>query len=156
MAKTWRQKFSEDAPSHNSVVEIPAKMHAQLGQGTMLISSPKAIDALVREVPEGKIVTVGDLVARLARDAGTSTTCPMTTGIFLRIVAECAELDREEGKAVAPYWRVLKSKGRLNPKYPGGVFAQAKLLAAEGHAWSRNAHGAPARVDDFEQSSHAL
>ena len=156
MAMTWRQKFSEDAPSHNSVVEIPAKMHAQFGQGTMLVSSPKAIDALVREVPEGKVVTVGDLVARLARDAGTTTACPMSTGIFLRIVAECAELDRAEGKPVTPYWRVLKSKGRLNPKCPGGVFAQAKLLAEEGHAWSRNAHGAPARVDDFEQVSHAL
>ena len=156
MAKTWRQKFSEDAPSHNSVVEIPAKMHAQLGQGTMLISSPKAIDALVREVPEGRVVLMSELVARLAKGAGAHTTCPMTTGIFLRVVAECAELDRSEGKPVTPYWRVLKSKGRLNPKYPGGVFAQAKLLEAEGHTLNRNPHGAPARVEGFVTMAHDL
>lgn len=156
MSKSWREKFSDADPSHNTVVEIPAKMQAQLGQGMMLISSPTAIDAVVREVPEGKVVAMSALVARLAKDAGADTTCPVTTGIFLRIVAECAELDRTEGKEAAPYWRVLKSKGRLNSKCPGGVFAQAKLLEAEGHVLSRNAHGAPARLDDTASVEYAL
>lgn len=156
MGKTWREKFSEAAPSHNTVVEIPANMLAQLGQGTMLISSPRAIDAVVREVPSGRIVTLPDLVARLARDAGTTTACPMTTGIFLRVVAECAELDAAEGREVAPYWRVIKSKGRLNAKFPGGVFGQAERLQAEGHQVARNRHGAPAQLEDFERCRHKL
>lgn len=156
MSLSWREKFSEPDPIHNTVVEIPAKMHAQLGEGTMLISSPEAIDAVIREVPEGKVITVSDLVARLAKDAGTHTACPLNTGIFLRIVAECAELDRVEGKSITPSWRVLKSKGRLNPRYPGGVFAQAKLLEAEGHTLSRNSHGAPARIDDVAPVLYTL
>jgi alkylated DNA nucleotide flippase Atl1 len=153
---SWREKFSDDDPGHNKVVEIPAKMQPDHGQGTMIISTPRTIDAIVREVPEGKVVTVADLMARLARDAGTNTACPMNTGIFLRIVAECAELDRAEGKAATPYWRVLKNKGRLNAKYPGGVFAQAKLLEAEGHILARNAHGAPARIEAIEGLRHSL
>ena len=32
-----------------------------------------------------------------------------------------------------PYWRILKAKGELNPKYPGGVMAQKEMLEKEGH-----------------------
>jgi len=32
-----------------------------------------------------------------------------------------------------PYWRVLKSGGEINTKYPGGDADQKKRLEAEGH-----------------------
>jgi len=38
-----------------------------------------------------------------------------------------------EKKRIAPYWRVIKSDGSLNPKFPGGVQAQALHLKEEGH-----------------------
>ena len=58
----------------------------------------------------------------------------MTTGIFAWIAANAAEELRSEGKKrITPYWRTLKSKGELNPKYPGGIEAIRKLLEAEGH-----------------------
>jgi len=139
-------------PSYGRVVDIPPKMVAQHGEGRLLISSPLDIQALVNSVPVGELVTVSMLMAKLAQDAGTDKTCPMTTGIFLRVVSEVAELDRAEGSAVAPYWRVLKNKGKLNPKYPGGAVAQAERLAAEGHVLGRNTHGALAKVEDFEAS----
>jgi alkylated DNA nucleotide flippase Atl1 len=31
-----------------------------------------------------------------------------------------------------PYWRTLKSKGELNPKFPNAPEAQLKLLEKEG------------------------
>lgn len=36
-------------------------------------------------------------------------------------------------KRVTSWWRTLKAEGELNPKFPGGVAAQARLLRAEGH-----------------------
>ena len=54
----------------------------------------------------------------------------MTTGIFLRILAEAEE---EEGSATdCPYWRVVRVDGRLIDKLPGGEAEQAKRLGKEG------------------------
>jgi len=42
--------------------------------------------------------------------------------------------DEAEGrKRVTPFWRTLKSRGELNPKYPGGIKGQTRRLRAEGH-----------------------
>jgi alkylated DNA nucleotide flippase Atl1 len=74
----------------------------------------------------------------------------MTTGIFLRIVAEVSEEDLRSGKRrVAPYWRVLRSDGALNSKYPGGVRHQATYLRKEGHQIERR-KGGRAVVKDFQ------
>ena len=39
-----------------------------------------------------------------------------------------------EEDAKIPYWRVLKSGGEVNAKYPGGLEVQRGLLEAEGHS----------------------
>jgi hypothetical protein len=65
---------------------------------------------------------------------GADVSCPLCTGIFVRISAETAEEDRAAGKArVTPYWRVVTDKGELNEKFPGGAAAAAKKLREEGH-----------------------
>lgn len=131
---TWRAKLERDHHSHGKIVQVPPKMQKQWGRGTMVIPEPLKLDALVRTVKKGKLVTVPQLMDRLATDAGADCACPMTTGIFLRIVAETAEEDLREGRRrITPYWRVLKKGGLLNPKYPGGVKAQAARLKEEGH-----------------------
>lgn len=132
----WREKFQR--PQEPRIVDIPPRMTKTWGPGKMLIATPKLVDELVRKVPKRKLVTVAQIMERLARDHHCDSTCPMTTGIFLRIVAEVAEEDRQAGKKrIAPYWRVLKTDGRLNEKYPGGVQQQARFLAAEGHRIER-------------------
>lgn len=60
-------------------------------------------------------------------------TDPMTTGIFLRIIAEAAEEERPMKSEITPYWRVLKSDGSINVKFPGGIESQIKFLEKEGH-----------------------
>lgn len=129
---TWRAKLEkQQAPK---IVDVPPRMRRQWGEGKMLIPRPLDVDALVREVPRGRLATVNQIRTRLAADYHADVTCPMTTGIFLRISAETAEEDREAGKSrITPYWRVLREGGRLNEKYPGGVVAQARQLKAEGH-----------------------
>lgn len=134
--KSWRDKLEK--PAEPKIVEIPERMRKQWGPGTMVIGTAMLVDSLVRKVPSGKLVTVSQIMDRLAQDSGADSACPMTTGIFLRIVAEAAEEDRAAGrKEIAPYWRVLKTKGALNPKFPGGIEGHAAELEAEGHEISK-------------------
>ena len=54
--------------------------------------------------------------------------------LLLRGVLSARSVHRQEDQSdVTPFWRTLKAGGELNPKYPGGVPALKKLLAAEGH-----------------------
>ncbi len=84
----------------------------------------------MRQVPFGKVTTVGDIREFLAKESGGDFTEPITAGIFVSIAAWASE-QRETDKT--PYWRTLKAGGELNPKYPGGVEAQKEKLEAEGH-----------------------
>ena len=143
----WREKL--ERPQEPKLVRVPPKM-SQFGKGMMLIPTPKLVDAIVRKVPKGRLVTVGEVRRRLAADFSANVTCPLTTGIFIRIVAEAAEEDRANGrKRVAPYWRVVKDDGSLNPKFPGGVAQQGKYLRDEG--WTIQRRGTKAVLKDFER-----
>ena len=136
-------------------MEVPPKM-SRFGDGTMLIPTPKLVDDLIRMVPKGKLVTVGELRRKLAKDFGTDVTCPLTTGIFVRIAAEAAEEDRANGKKrITAYWRVVKDDGRLNPKFPGGVAQQSCCLRTEGFKVLRDGKKPPI-VYDFQARLHTL
>jgi len=89
----------------------------------------------MRSIERGKLATVGQIRERLAEDFHADFTCPLTTGIFIRIAAEAAEEDLGRGeKEITPYWRVIKADGSLNEKLPGGTEAQAARLREEGHS----------------------
>lgn len=107
-------------------------------RGKMLIPTPMLVARALRRVPAGRLITPVQLRERLARAAGADFTCPMTTGIFLNIVAGATEEAVLDGKpAVAPYWRVVDDRGNLPPKFPPGRAVQARRLRAEGHRVSR-------------------
>ncbi len=149
--KSWQEKLHNQ--DHSKVVEIPPRMAKRLGTGTMLIPKPLDVDALIRKTRKGMLITVSEIRSRLARDNGVDTTCPLTTGIFVRIVAEAAEEELRNGKKqVTPYWRVVRDDGRLNEKFPGGVKAQARRLKEEGHSVSPGKGNRPPRLQDFEKS----
>jgi alkylated DNA nucleotide flippase Atl1 len=102
--------------------------------GAMVVSSPAEVNALVRTLKPGEIITLDDLRAALARRHKVSVACPVSTAIFLNMAARAAEEQRPmlPEDALTPWWRVLKKGGFLNPKYPGGTAAQQALLEAEG------------------------
>jgi hypothetical protein len=129
---SWREKM--DNPGLPKVVAIPVRMQKRFGTGTMLIPSPREVDALIRTVSKGSVVTVSKMREFLAGKYAANVTCPLTTGIFVRIAAEAAEEEARAGKVrITPYWRVVKDDGSLNPKFPGGAERQAAKLRAEGH-----------------------
>ena len=116
------------------VVDGPAKWEKRFGGRRVLVPTPLLVDGLIRKVRKGKLVTVQQIREQLAKDFKADSTCPLTTGIFVRIAAETAEEDLQNGKKrITPYWRVLAKDGSLNPKFPGGVKAQAAHLRQEGH-----------------------
>jgi alkylated DNA nucleotide flippase Atl1 len=130
--KSWREKL--ETAQEAKVVAIPPRMQKQYGKGTMLIPKPLDVDAAIRKVPRGKVITLTEIREKLASAAGANVTCPMVTGIFVRISAEAAAEDMRAGKSrVTPYWRVVRDDGKLLEKLPGGPAAQAEHLEAEGH-----------------------
>lgn len=134
------------------IVDIPPRMAKRLGTGKMLIPRPLDVDALIRRVKKGKLITQTQIRERLAKDFGVDVTCPLTTGIFIRIAAEAAEEDLRAGKKeITPYWRVIKPDGALNPKFPGGVEAQAVHLREEGHNILKGEGKKAPHVKDFEK-----
>jgi len=147
---TWREKLEKQ--DHSKIVEIPERMSNRFGHGTMLIPRPLEVDSLIRRVRKGKLVRPAEIRQRLAVNNGADVTCPLTTGIFIRIAAEAAEEDRKNGKKnVTPYWRVIRDDGTLYEKFPGGVRLQAQRLTEEGHRVEPGTRGRPPRVADFEK-----
>ena len=152
--KTWREKLLDDKDLPKRI-ELSGAAAQKFGAGTMVVPAPREIDALMRQVPKGKLTTLNDIRDVLAETHGTSTCCPLTTGIFSWIAAHAAEEDRDRGaKRVTAYWRTLKSGGELNPKYPGGISRVRELLEAEGHAVV--AKGKRFFVRDWERRRHRL
>jgi hypothetical protein len=103
--------------------------------GAMVVSSPAEVNAMVRRLRSGELVTLDGLRAAIARRYSVAVACPVSTAIFLNMCARAAEEQREMGMPDAeltPWWRVLKKGGFLNPKYPGGTDYQTMLLEAEG------------------------
>ena len=147
---TWREKLEKQ--QQPKVVDTPPKMQRRFGTGKMLVPTPALVDALMQKAPSGQLVTVEQIRERLEEDFKVDSTCPLTTGIFIRISAEAAEEYLGMGKKdITPYWRVIKSDGSLNEKFPGGVEAQAGRLKEEGHSIEPGTGKKPPKVKDFRR-----
>ena len=127
-------KDSKDMPKFQIITD--KKSIEKYGGNRMYFAPPADYDRVMRLVPFGKLLTVGEIRDYFARESGADFTEPITAGIFVSIAAWASD-QRETDKT--PYWRILKAKGELNPKYPGGVMAQKEMLEKEvaGRAGSR-------------------
>ena len=131
--KSWREKLADDKDLPK-IGEATGKNSQHWGVGRFVIPAPREVDELMRQVHKGRVVTINELRAALAKKHGTDFACPLTTGIFSWIAAHAAaEAEAEGKKRVTPYWRTLKTGGEINPKYPGGAEEISRRLRAEGH-----------------------
>ena len=90
----------------------------------MLIPTPMLVDGYIRQIPKGKTVDSTTIRKDLAIEHGAEVTCPLTTGIFIRIVAEAAYEEYQKGKAlnkIAPFWRVIDEKSPTAKKLTFGT-----------------------------------
>lgn len=149
--KTWAEKL-HDNKGLPKISKIEGKLSTRWGTGTFVVPAPIEVKELMDKVPKGKLTSINQLRAQLARKHNTTIACPITTGIFAWIAANAAEEAAAAGaKRITPYWRTLKNGGELNPKYPGGVELLSAKLKAEGHKIIKK--GERYFVESFEETS---
>jgi hypothetical protein len=130
---TWAQKLAKPGEPVVKPIDKPFAGH-DVGD-LMLISTPAEIDRRVRRLRRGTALTVPEFRARLAAIAGADFACPLTTGIFLRIVAEAA-LERvaqgEDVERITPFWRAIDPESALASKLSCGAAYVERMRHSEG------------------------
>jgi len=141
---------SKDLPKVEVLTD--PKAVARYGGPRMLIAPPIEYDALMKTIPNGKIITTDRIRQHLARQHDADFTCALTCGIFINVAAHASV---ERGAAdETPWWRTLKKDGELNEKYPEGIEGQKLRLEMEGHEITQK--GKRYFVKDFEQKLVSL
>lgn len=109
--KTWQEKLHTDKKAEvkkndYDFADIPAG-------SKMLIVTPLIMNEYIRQIPKGRFTDIKQIRKDLAAQYKAQYTCPVTTGIFIRIVAEAAYEEYEKGKPlskITPFWRALSAK----------------------------------------------
>ena len=114
--KTWAEKMNAKPP-HHIVLE---KDFAGIPKGAKLhISSPVEIAAELKTIPPGSFMSIQAFRRRLAEKNKCDATCPVSTSIFLRIVAEHTWEEFNSSSStqdLAPFWRVVESSSPMAKK----------------------------------------
>ena len=114
--KTWAEKMKAKPPHH----VILEKDFAGIPKGSKLhISSPLEIAAELKAIPAGSTMSIQAFRHRLAEKNKCDETCPVSTSIFLRVVAEYSweEFNRSNSTHnISPFWRVLESSSPMAKK----------------------------------------
>lgn len=132
MAVSAVAKIRDQKKKHKIVETLPEGIPWAPPGASMVVSTPREIYAIINKIPERKLLTISNIREYLAEKYKTDIACPISTGIFITLSARASEELRVAGADFAPYWRVLRANGSLNPKYPGGTAEQEILLEAEG------------------------
>jgi hypothetical protein len=114
--KTWTEKMKAKPPHH----VILEKDFAGIPKGSKLhISCPVEVVEELKDIAPGSIISIQAFRRRLAEKNNCDATCPVSTSIFLRIVAEHTweEFSRTGStEDLAPFWRVVESSSPMAKK----------------------------------------
>jgi hypothetical protein len=106
-------------------VEVLDKKFADIPAGaSMLIATPEIVEAYIRNIPKGTHTDMQQMRKDLAAEYNAEYTCPLTSGIFLRIVAEAAYEEYMAGKSIkkiTPFWRMIDKKAPVSKKLTFGT-----------------------------------
>lgn len=120
--KSWAEKMKPDMKHE---VKVNDKDFADIPAGhSFLIATPTIVEEYVRHIPEGKHVPIKQMREDLAAEYHAEYTCPVTAGIFLRIAAEKAYEEYQQGKSldkIMPFWRMIDLKSPSAKKMACGV-----------------------------------
>lgn len=138
--KTWQEKMKAKPP-HTVVLD---KDFAGVQAGArLLISCPMEVESYLRQhIPPGETRAMQQVRRELARLHGADATCPVSTALFLRTVAEAAWDEIEAGTPVtkvAPFWRVVDPGSPMAKKLRAGSEWIEQQRRAEQQAVDRGA-----------------
>ena len=131
--KTWVQKMNNGRQPEVCVLDKP--IWGMPAGTNLLVTTPLETKAELDRIPRGETLPVAELRSALAAKHGADTTCPLTTGIYLRILAEVALEELASGKPtkeVTPFWRIIEPKSPLAKKVSCGPEGIRALREAEG------------------------
>ncbi len=120
--KTWGEKLKIHK---NPIVKTIEKDFSDIPAGSkMLIATPLILDAYLEKIPKGTYVDLKMIRKDLAREYEADYSCPLTTGIYLRIVAEAAYEAYNNGadlESLTPFWRAINPDSKLAKKLTFGT-----------------------------------
>jgi hypothetical protein len=66
---SWREKLLTTAEKNKlpRVIEVTEKMSKKFGEGTCVIPSPVEVDAVMKSVPSGKLITINQIREVMAK-----------------------------------------------------------------------------------------
>jgi len=130
--KSWGEKLQQcKAPK---IVILEKAWGGMLAGDKMYISSPRELDAAIRLLPSGEVMSIAELRHLLADEHGCAGTCHLTTSMFIRIAAEAAREQLDAGASpadVTPFWRVVAAGSPLAKKMLVDDVWLAERLAEE-------------------------
>src|SRR6267154_567746 len=94
--KTWQEKL--DNGREPKVVRLKKDFAGVAAGSDLLVSTPREVDTFIRRIPAGRFVDPRQLREKLAAKYSADAACPVSTGIFLRIVGEAAWDEIQRGK----------------------------------------------------------
>jgi alkylated DNA nucleotide flippase Atl1 len=131
-------------PHEDVIVDIPKdRVKFFGGTGKMLLPGPATVAALIKKIPERKLLTTNLLGQELTAQFKVRGTCPVTTQKALQAIAHGSSGD-------IAYWRVINTNGGLIARFPGGAAGQAALLEKEG--FTIETKGKVSKVKNFRAS----
>ena len=120
--KSWIEKRNLDK---SPVIKKLKDDFADIKAGeTMLIANPRLVDEYIRHIPKGKTSDISTMRKDMAAEHGADKMCPVTAGIFLRIVAEAAMEEKSNGLAISkmtPFWRIISPNSPTAKKLTFGT-----------------------------------
>jgi hypothetical protein len=131
--KNWVEKRQSGKTPQLKKLEMD---YADMQRGDkMLITTPEVVDEFVRHIPKGQESTLLQLRKDMAAEYGGANSCPLVTGICLRIVSEAAYEEYDKGKAVSqitPFWRIVNQKSSTAKKLSFGTDFLSEQRKKEG------------------------
>lgn len=105
---SWKTRIAKAKPAH--VVTTEADFAGIRAGSKLLIASPEILARYLMAIPIGETRNLVRLRNELARRHHADATCPVTTAIYLRVIAESAWEDLSAGvprDSIPPFWRVI-------------------------------------------------
>ena len=123
--------------ARNSVKILEKNFSDMKAGDKMLIASPEMITSYISKIPKGETVTPRQMRLDLAKQHHADNSCPVSTGIFLRMAIK-QSLDRQQLKPASfPFWRIIDEKHPIVEKL--GLCAK-QIKAMREQEWQATRH----------------
>ena len=117
MAKSAREKLAQKKEPKKVVLGGDFS-GIKAGQ-KMFVATPQIVADYIQKIPYGETRTIERMRKDIARRRKCDASCPVSTAIFVRIAAEAAIEDMDDGKSpadVIPFWRLISSNDKVAKK----------------------------------------